>query len=101
MIEHPLALVLPHVRYRDWRFEVKADCEGGMAFCNTIIRVPDSVTGEPKCIVHHTILPNVPRDIRSFDWLGWLRREVHRIECHEADEHFVVAGERPFFPHED
>lgn len=48
-------------------------------------------------VVHYFIVPAAAYDRRS--WTVWLFERFLDVERHEAMEHFVIDGERPFAPH--
>ena len=74
------------------------------AICIVIDTYTYQRTGEEHEIevAHTAVLPiglDPVEDPRHFT--QWVRSWIHRIECHEADEFFIVNGEMPFDPHRE
>lgn len=92
-LEQPLRTLLRDFTYRpDWHFYVK----GGYLCVRAAVVDTDDPTQICPLKYKQALPPYAPP---SFPWQRWLFDQIMRIERHEAQEFFKIAGMKVYDPH--
>lgn len=97
---HALADLVAHLRYKTWRFELAHEDRGqGSMGLTLIAHVTGPDTYNPatvRSVSHLFIVPAASYNLES--WQRWVFDRCLDVELHEAMEHFIVDGIRPYAP---
>jgi len=81
-----------------WKVGVEFDSRSYMHFLRITMMVPNR--DNPREVIPVMQASALPEwDQGEEDFWRYLRSRLHDLECHEADEMFLVNGKRVFDPH--
>ncbi len=95
-----LAALVTSVSYKDWTFRLARINEYDAEGLHLILggRVQDAYVEEESLVAIEFPFV-VPAQTRTREgWVEWLFECVLKAERHEAGEHFVIDGQRPYAP---
>ncbi len=92
--DHPLCKVVEKVKYKDWAFKVSF--LAGLPMFHMEIPLVDAETGNRAVAITKpfTLGDNEDEAIPN------IMDAIIYQEAHEAREHFLYKGKRPYYPHE-
>lgn len=101
--DHMWQMVIGQVKYKDWKFEIRA--HGGPLAKSLTIQfyaedstVAAGTSSMPTLLLlnHSFMLPSHHMNAREIE--EFIMRSIVQVETHEACERFVSSGVKPFFP---
>lgn len=85
-----------------WKLRAREDYYNAGFELVVMCKQPDRESHEPVQLAsRNVIFYSTIEDMDEHAVLMWVRRCLHNMEMHEADEWINFRGERPFDPHRD